>query len=407
MTTSDTTQSVATDTPTAVYLDYQATTPVDPRVVDAMLPWFSEHFGNAHSTQHAFGAQAAEAVEAARAKVAALLGADPREIIFTSGATESNNLAIKGAARFARRHGRDGHAGDHIVVLETEHKCVLESAFSLAEEGIRTTVLNVGADGLVDLGALAEAIEEGTVLVSIMAVNNEIGVIQPMAEIGRLCRSRGVLFHTDAAQAAGKIPLDVDDMSIDLLSVSGHKMYAPKGVGVLYVRRRPRARLLAEISGGGQERGVRSGTLAVPLIVAVGVACEIADQEMNSEALRLVEFRQSLLAQLQAAVPDLVVNGGMEHRIAGNLNIAFPGIDVMALMLSLGDVAVSTGSACTSESVEPSYVLQALGLPRSISAGSIRIGFGRFTTQSEIDYAARRIGEEVAAQRGGHEAAAQ
>lgn len=227
------------DTPTAVYLDYQATTPVDPRVVDAMLPWFSERFGNAHSTQHAFGAQAADAVEAARAKIAALLGADPREIIFTSGATESNNLAIKGAARFARRHGK----GDHIVILETEHKCVLESCFALTEEGIRTTVLKVGADGLVDLDALAAAIEDDTVLVSIMAVNNEIGVIQPLTEIGRLCRERGVLFHTDAAQAAGKIPLDVDEMSIDLMSVSGHKLYAPKGVGVLYVRRRPRARL--------------------------------------------------------------------------------------------------------------------------------------------------------------------
>lgn len=391
------------DTPTAVYLDYQATTPVDPRVVDAMLPWFSERFGNAHSTQHAFGAQAADAVEAARAKIAALLGADPREIIFTSGATESNNLAIKGAARFARRHGK----GDHIVILETEHKCVLESCFALAEEGIRTTVLKVGADGLVDLDALAAAIEDDTVLVSIMAVNNEIGVIQPLTEIGRLCRERGVLFHTDAAQAAGKIPLDVDEMSIDLMSVSGHKLYAPKGVGVLYVRRRPRARLLAEISGGGQERGIRSGTLAVPLIVAMGTACEIADREMAQEAGRLAEFQRSMLSQLQAAVPDLVINGDMANRFAGNLNIGFPGIDAMALMASLNDVAVSTGSACTSESVEPSYVLQALGLPDEISAGSIRIGFGRFTTQSEIDYAARRIAAEVAAQRGGQEAAAE
>jgi len=403
MTVSDATKSVTTEAPTAVYLDYQATTPVDPRVVDAMLPWFSERFGNAHSTQHAFGAQAADAVEAARAKIAALLGADPREIIFTSGATESNNLSIKGAARFARRHGK----GDHIVTFETEHKCVLESCFALAEEGIRTNVLKVGADGLIDLDALAAAIEDDTVLVSVMAVNNEIGVIQPMAQIGKLCRERGVLFHTDAAQAAGKIPLDVDDMSIDLMSVSGHKLYAPKGVGVIYVRRRPRARLLAEISGGGQERGIRSGTLAVPLIVALGAACEIADREMAQEAGRLAEFQQSMLSQLQAAVPDLVVNGDREHRFAGNLNVGFPGIDAMALMASLDDVAVSTGSACTSESVEPSYVLQALGLPHSISAGSIRIGFGRFTTQSEIDYAARRIAEEVAAQRGGQEAAAE
>ena len=391
------------DTPTAVYLDYQATTPVDPRVVDIMLPWFSERFGNAHSTQHAFGVQAAEAVAAARAKIAALLGADPREIVFTSGATESNNLAIKGAARFAIRHGR----GDHIVTFETEHKCVLESCFALAEEGIRTTVLKVGADGSIDLDALAAAIEDGTVLVSAMAVNNEIGVIQPLAEIGKLCRERGVLFHTDAAQAAGKIPLDVNEMSIDLMSVSGHKLYAPKGVGVIYVRRRPRARLLAEISGGGQERGVRSGTLAVPLIVAMGAACEIADREMAQEAGRLAEFQRSMLSQLQAAVPGLVVNGGMANRFAGNLNVGFPDIDAMALMASLDDVAVSTGSACTSESVEPSYVLQALGLPRSISAGSIRIGFGRFTTQSEIDHAARRIAEEVSAQRSGQEAAAE
>jgi len=392
----------ATDnTPTAVYLDYQATTPVDPRVVDVMLPWFSERFGNAHSTQHAFGAQAADAVEAARAKIAALLGAEPREIIFTSGATESNNLSIKGAARFAKRHGR----GDHLITFETEHKCVLESCAALADEGIRTTVLKVGADGLIDLDALAAAFEDDTVLVSAMAVNNEIGVIQPLAEIGKLCRDRGVLLHTDAAQAAGKIPLDVDEMSIDLMSVSGHKLYAPKGVGVIYVRRRPRARLLAEISGGGQERGIRSGTLAVPLIVAMGAACEIANQEMAQEAGRLAEFHRSMLSQLQAAVPDLVVNGDMDQRFAGNLNVGFPDTDSLALMVSLNDVAVSTGSACTSESVEPSYVLQALGLPHSISAGSIRIGFGRFTTQSEVDFAARRIAEEVSAQRGGQEAA--
>ena len=325
------------DTPTAVYLDYQATTPVDPRVVDVMLPWFSERFGNAHSTQHAFGAQAADAVEAARAKIAALLGADPREIVFTSGATESNNLSIKGAARFARKHDR----GDHIVTFETEHKCVLESCFALADEGIRTTVLKVGADGVIDLDALAAAIKDDTILVSAMAVNNEIGVIQPLAEIGRLCRERGVLFHTDAAQAAGKIPLDVDEMSIDLMSVSGHKLYAPKGVGVIYVRRRPRARLLAEISGGGQERGFRSGTL----VVAMGAACEIADREMAQEAGRLAEFQRSMLSQLQAAVPDLVVNGSLEERFAGNLNIGFPDIDALALMASLNDVAVSTGSA--------------------------------------------------------------
>jgi len=391
------------DTPTAIYLDYQATTPVDRRVVDAMLPWFSEAFGNAHSTQHAFGAQAAEAVERARGQIAELIGAEPREIVFTSGATESNNLAIKGAARFARKHGR----GNHIVTLETEHKCVLESCAALADEGIRTTVLPVAANGLVDLDTLAAAIDEDTVLVSVMAVNNEIGVIQPLADIGALCRSRGVLFHTDAAQAAGKIPLDVDAMAIDLLSVSGHKVYAPKGVGVLYVRRRPRARILAEMSGGGQERGMRSGTLAVPLIVALGAACEIAGQEMAQEAGRLAQFQQSMVSRLRAAVPDLVVNGDLQHRIPGNLNVGFPGVDAFALMSAMDDVAVSTGSACMSESVEPSYVLRALGLPTAVSAGSIRIGFGRFTTQSEVDHAARRIGEAVAAQRAGREQAAE
>ncbi|NNE83037.1 MAG: aminotransferase class V-fold PLP-dependent enzyme [Alphaproteobacteria bacterium] len=403
MTVASTSSSLTSEAPTAVYLDYQATTPVDPRVVDAMLPWFSERFGNAHSAQHAFGAEAAQGVEKARGQIADLVGAQAREIVFTSGATESNNLAIKGAARFAQRHGK----GNHIVTFETEHKCVLESCFVLADEGIRTTVLKVGADGLVDLDMLAGAIEDNTVLVSAMAANNEIGVLQPMAEIGKLCRERGVLFHTDAAQAAGKIPIDVEAMSIDLMSVSGHKLYAPKGVGVLYIRRRPRARLLAEITGGGQERGARSGTLAVPLIVAMGMACEIADQEMAQETGRLVEFRRSMLAQLQEKVPDMVVNGHLEQRLAGNLNVGFPDIDVLALMRALDDVAISTGSACTSESVEPSYVLQALGLPRSVSAGSIRIGFGRFTTQSEIDYATRRIAEAVVAQRGGQQAAAQ
>jgi cysteine desulfurase len=403
MMVTSTSSSMTSDAPTAVYLDYQATTPVDPRVVDAMLPWFSERFGNAHSSQHAFGADAAQGVEKARSQIAELVGAQAREIVFTSGATESNNLAIKGAVRFAQRHGK----GNHIVTFETEHKCVLESCIVLADEGIRTTVLKVGADGLIDLDMLADAIEDDTVLVSALAANNEIGVLQPMAEIGKLCRERGVLFHTDAAQAAGKIPIDVEAMSIDLMSVSGHKLYAPKGVGVLYIRRRPRARLLAEITGGGQERGARSGTLAVPLIVAMGLACEIADQEMAQESGRLIEFRRSMLAQLQEKVPDLVVNGHMEQRLAGNLNIGFPDIDVLALMRDLDDVAISTGSACTSESVEPSYVLQALGLPRSVSAGSIRIGFGRFTTQSEIDYAARRIAEAVVAQRGGQQAAAQ
>lgn len=391
------------DQPTAVYLDYQATTPVDPRVVDAMLPWFSERFGNAHSEQHAFGRQAAEAVEAARAQLAGLLGAEAREMVFTSGATESNNLAIKGALRFAGAHGR----GDHIVTLTSEHKCVLESCHDLAAEGVRTTVLPVGAEGLVDMAALADAIEDTTVLVSVMAVNNEVGVIQPLAEIGALCRERGVLFHTDAAQATGKIPLDVNAMQIDLLSVSGHKMYAPKGVGALYVRRRPRARLLAEISGGGQERGMRSGTLAVANIVALGAAAAIAAAEMDGEAARFAALRERMLAALREGAGDLFVNGSLDQRFAGNLNVGFPGIDAMALMEALDDVALSTGSACTSAEVEPSYVLRALGLDDAMAGASVRIGIGRFTTESEIDHAARRIVETVGELRARDAAAAE
>ena len=374
-----------------VYLDYQATTPVDPRVMDCMLPWFNEYFGNAHSSQHSFGLEAAEAVEVARNKIAKSLGAEGSEIIFTSGATESNNLAIKGAARFANRYGK----GKHIIVLETEHKCVLESCAALAEEGFLTTILKVGIDGLVDLDNLADSIQQDTVLVSVMAVNNEIGVIQPLEKIGQLCRKNGVLFHTDAAQAVGKIEVNVDNMLIDLMSVSGHKLYAPKGIGVLYVRRRPRARLLPEITGGGQERGMRSGTLPVPLIVAMGEACSIGEKEMNSESLRLIELRTSLLEQLKIMIPDLVVNGSMKERIPGNLNISFPNTDAMDLVKSLKDVAVSTGSACSSTSKEPSYVLNALGLSRLISRGSIRVGLGRFTTQSEVDYAAKSIANQV------------
>jgi cysteine desulfurase len=374
-------------TPTAIYLDHQATTPVDPRVLDAMLPFFSTRFGNPASTQHEWGRDAGDAVETARGQVAALIGAEPREIVFTSGATESNNLAIKGAGRFAREHGR----GDHIVTFSSEHKCVLESCQALADEGLRQTVLPVGRDGLIDLAQLEAALEEGTVLVSVMAVNNEIGVIQPLAEIGALCRARGVLLHTDAAQATGKIAIDVDAMNIDLLSISGHKLYAPKGVGALYVRRRPRTRLNAEMSGGGQERGLRSGTLAPALIVALGVACEISGAEMAQESDRLVALRARLLDRLRADIPDAFVNGSMAVRVPGNLNVGFPGIDAEALMAAIGDVAISTGSACTSASIEPSYVLRALGLDDSDARASVRIGLGRFTTEGEIDHAAARI----------------
>lgn len=382
--------------PTAIYLDHQATTPVDPRVLDTMLPWFSETFGNAHSEQHAWGRQAADAVEAAREQVAALIGASAREIVFTSGATESNNLAIKGAVRFAMRHGR----GDHIVTVATEHKCVLESCAALADEGARVTVLDVDAEGFVDPAAIADAITDATVLVSVMAVNNEIGVVQPLPEIGAVCRERGVLLHTDAAQAAGKIALDVETMQIDLLSISGHKMYAPKGVGALYVRRRPRVRLLAEMSGGGQERGNRSGTLPVPLAVALGDAAAIADAELAVEGARLADLRDRMLARLRTEHGDLFVNGSMNRRVPGNLNVGFPGIDAEALMRALGDVAISTGSACTSASVEPSYVLRALGLDDASAGACIRVGFGRFTTEAEVDAAAVSIAAAVAAQRG-------
>ena len=388
--------------PTAIYLDHQATTPVDPRVLDVMWPWFSETFGNAHSEQHVWGRQAAEAVEVARAKVASLIGAEAREIVFTSGATESNNLAIKGAVRFALRHGR----GKHVITVATEHKCVLESCEALVEDGAEVTCLPVDVDGFMNPAALAESIRDDTVLVSVMAVNNEIGVIQPLAEIGAICHARGVLLHTDAAQAAGKIDLDVNAMDIDLLSISGHKMYAPKGIGALFVRRRPRTRLLAEISGGGQERGFRSGTLPVPLTVALGEAAEIAQNELAREGERLETLRGQMLARLLAALGDVAVNGSLVHRVPGNLNIGFAGIDAEALMGEVPELAISTGSACTSASVEPSYVLKALGLSDADAGASVRIGFGRFTTQAEIEAAADLLSAAVINQQSGNSARA-
>lgn len=384
--------------PTAIYLDHQATTPVDPRVLDTMLPWFSECFGNAHSEQHAWGRQAAEAVEAARAQVADLIGAEAREIVFTSGATESNNLAIKGAVRFALLHGR----GKHVVTVATEHKCVLESCEALTSEGAEISCLPVDRDGFVDPSAIAAAIRPDTALVTVMAVNNEIGVIQPLAEIGEICRTHGILFHTDAAQAAGKIELDVNVMAIDLLSISGHKMYAPKGIGALFVRRRPRARLLAEMSGGGQERGMRSGTLPVALTVALGEAAEIAQRELAGEGVRLTALRTDMLAHLRAGLGEVTVNGSLENRVPGNLNVGFTLVDVEALMAELPELAISTGSACTSASVEPSYVLKALGLSDAEAGASVRIGFGRFTTPGEVNAAAKLIVEAVENQRSGN-----
>ncbi len=368
-----------------VYLDYQATTPTDARVVVAMLPYFTETFGNPHSTGHRFGREAAEAVEQARGEVAGLIGAEPREIVFTSGATESNNLAIKGAARFLRDERRAER--DHIVTVETEHKCVLETCGQLAREGFSVSVLPVMSDGLLDLETLSAAIGPRTALVSVMAVNNEIGVIQPIAEIGALCRARGVLFHSDAAQAAGKIPLDVEAMNVDLLSISGHKLYGPKGIGALYVRRRPRVRLTPLIDGGGQERGFRSGTLPTPLCVGLGAACAIAQAEMAEEAARLLGLRRHFVAALRSRIPGTRLNGSAEQRVAGNLNIGFSGVDAELLLENCPMVAASTGSACSSARVEPSYVLRALGLDEAAARGSLRLCLGRSTTEAEVNFA--------------------
>jgi cysteine desulfurase len=377
-----------------IYLDYQATTPTDPRVLAAMLPWFTEKFGNPHSTSHGYGLAAAEAVERARGEVAALIGGEAREIVFTSGATEANNLAIQGAALFRQRQGLSGKS--HVVTAATEHKCVLEATRSLVRLGWRVTILPVEADGLIDLGRLAEAVTPDTALVSIMAVNNEIGVIQPLAEIGALCRSRGALFHTDAAQAAGKIPLDVDRMQIDLLSLSAHKIYGPKGIGALYVRRRPRARIAPLFEGGGQEGGLRSGTLPTPLCVGFGAAAALAAAELPQEAERLAGLRTRLLHDLRQIALDLRLHGHEAQRVAGNLNLAFPGIPAEQLLQACPGLALSTGSACSSAAIEPSYVIRALGLEDEAARGAFRLCLGRFTTEAEVS---RAVAELAAALR--------
>ncbi len=369
-----------------IYLDYQATTPTDPRVVDAMLPYFTEKFGNSGSSTHAFGHEAEAAVEQARAQLAALIGADPREIIFTSGATEANNLAIKGAANFHREHGRD-----HIVTVATEHKCVLEAARGLGHRGFRVTFLGVDGDGMVDPDTVKRVVDERTAIVSVMAANNEIGVIQPLAIIAAACRAAGALFHTDAAQAVGKILFNVNELGIDLASISGHKMYGPKGVGALYVRRRPRARITPLFDGGGQERGMRSGTLPTPLCVGIGAAAAIAEAEMGEEAIRLVDLRQRFLTRIAALVPGILLNGDKERRLPGNLNLSFPDVNATDLMLACPDVAVSSGSACSSAELEPSYVLRALGFSDQRAAASIRIGIGRTSYPVEIDRAAELL----------------
>ncbi|MEQ8387586.1 MAG: IscS subfamily cysteine desulfurase [Alphaproteobacteria bacterium] len=372
-----------------IYLDYQATTPMDPRALDRMLPYFLERFGNPHSVTHAHGWEAEEAVEIAREQIAHVIGADPKEIVFTSGATEANNLAIKGAARFYRRER------PHIVTCVAEHKCVLESCRAMEAEGFELTCVPTLNNGIVDLAALRDAVSARTCLVSIMAVNNEIGVIQPLAEIGEICQSAGALFHTDAAQGFGKIPLDVRAMNIALMSISAHKAYGPKGVGALYVRRRPRVRLIPLMSGGGQERGLRSGTVPAPLCVGFGWAAEIAEKEMADEALRLTALRDRFLARLRARVPDMVLNGDRERRIPGNLSLGFPGVNGDRLIAGLKGISVSSGSACSSASIEPSYVLAALGVPADLAQSALRIGLGRFTTAEEVDRAADEIAAVV------------
>lgn len=372
-----------------IYLDNQATTPVDPRVLDAMMPYFKEKFGNPHSRSHSYGWDVEDDVEAARAEVAEIIGADPKEIIYTSGATESNNLAIKGVARFY------GDRKRRIVTVLTEHKCVLDSCRHLQQEGFEVTYLPVQPNGLIDLDELRAAIDDKTALVSVMGVNNEIGVIQPLAEIGAICRERKVFFHTDCAQAVGKIPLDVNAMNIDLMSISGHKIYGPMGIGALYVRRRPRVRLQALINGGGQERGMRSGTLPAPLCIGLGAACRIAHEEMAMETERVRMLAQRLNKGITDKLDDVILNGDAERRVAGNLNLSFSYVEGESLMMAIKDLAVSSGSACTSASLEPSYVLRALGVDEELAHTSIRFGIGRFNTEAEIDYAIDTICENV------------
>lgn len=372
-----------------IFMDYQSTTPCDPRVVEAMLPYFTEKFGNPHSRSHAFGWEAEEACELARERVARLINADSKEIIFTSGATEANNIALKSVGHFYK------DKKNHIITVVTEHKCVLDSARHLEQEGFDVTYLLVQPNGLIDLDVLRAAIRPTTLLVSVMAVNNEIGVIQPLKEIGAITRAAGVLFHTDAAQAFGKIPLDVEAMNIDLMSISGHKIYAPKGIGALYVRRRPRVRLEALFSGGGQERGMRSGTLPTPLVVGFGVAAKIAQEEMQSEAERIRFLSDKFLKAVMDDVPDVFMNGDRETRWPGCINLSFAYIEGESMIMAIKNLAVSSGSACTSASLEPSYVLRALGVNEELAHTSIRFGIGRFTTEAEIDEAIRIVSGSI------------
>lgn len=374
-----------------IYLDAQATKPMDPRVLDAMLPYYVSVFGNPHSRTHSFGWNAEAGVEKARKQVADIIKANPKEIIFTSGATESNNAAIKGVVDFLLAEKKPVH----IITTQIEHKCVLDSCRRLEEQGVKVTYLPVNENGIVDLEKLKSSITKDTALVSIMAVNNEVGSVQPLKEIGEICRSRGVLFHTDAAQAIGNIDIDVDDMKIDLLSISGHKIYGPKGVGALYVRRRPRVRILPLINGGGQERGLRSGTTPPPLVVGLGKAAELASEEMKQDNLYIKKLSDKLKDKLFKNIDNIILNGDKEKNYPGCLNISFPHVEGEGLMMNLNDIAVSSGSACTSASLEPSYVLRALGRNDDLAHSSIRFGINKFTTEKEIDIVGERTTKAV------------
>ena len=371
-----------------IYLDYSATTPVDPRVAAKMIPWLTEHFGNPASRSHAYGWEAEKAVEDAREQVAALVNADAKEIIWTSGATESNNLAIKGAAHFYQGKGK------HIITVKTEHKAVLDAVRELEREGFEATYLDVQENGLIDLEVLKAAIRPDTIVVSVMFVNNEIGVVQPIAEIGELCREKGVVFHVDAAQATGKVDIDLDRLKVDLMSFCAHKTYGPKGIGALYVRRKPRVRLEAQMHGGGHERGLRSGTLATHQIVGMGESFRLAREEMAEENARVGKLRDRLLAGL-TDLEATYVNGDLEQRVPHNLNISFAYVEGESLIMAVKDIAVSSGSACTSASLEPSYVLRALGRNDELAHSSIRFTIGRFTTEEEIEYTIKLLHDKI------------
>lgn len=372
-----------------LYMDFQATSPLDPRVLDAMLPYLTFQFGNPHSRTHAYGWESEAAMEKARKQVATLIGADPREIVFTSGATESNNIALKGVGHFNRDKKK------HIVTTQTEHKCVLDSCRYLEAEGFKITYLPVGTNGLINLENLESSISAETALVSIMSVNNEIGIIQPIEEIGKICRKKNVHFHTDAAQACGKIPIDVNKMNIDLLSISGHKMYGPKGVGAIYVRRRPRVRLEAQMSGGGQERGLRSGTVPTPLVVGLGKAAELCSEDMQYDYEHVKRLSNHLVSLMSQNIDKVIRNGDTEHSYPGCVNLSFACVEGESLLAGLKNVALSSGSACTSASLEPSYVLRAIGADEDLAHSSIRFGIGRFTTEAEVDYTAKKCIREV------------